>query len=198
MKTTLCLTRSLVAAAARHAPLAQRCAGALPGAALRPRAAAPRAAFRAASATHASFAAAPKGTNPSLVRAQRALAPPPSATLRAPHPSPQPHPALRPPRASTRSPPRHAQCAPGAHCAAPHCAQEYRVFLKSGDTVVSPWHDVPLHADKAKGLLNFICEIPKETKAKARAQRAGRAARRGAREPHAKSCCCGCAPHPSH
>jgi len=42
------------------------------------------------------------------------------------------------------------------------------VFLKSGDTVVSPWHDVPLHADAAKGLLNFICEIPKDTKAKAR------------------------------
>lgn len=43
------------------------------------------------------------------------------------------------------------------------------MFLKSGDTVVSPWHDVPLHADAAKGLLNFICEIPKNTKAKARA-----------------------------
>jgi hypothetical protein len=42
------------------------------------------------------------------------------------------------------------------------------VFLKSGETVVSPWHDVPLHADSAKGLLNFICEIPKNTKAKAR------------------------------
>ena len=59
------------------------------------------------------------------------------------------------------------------------------MFLKSGDTVVSPWHDVPLHADAAKGLLNFICEIPKNTKAKARARAAARdAQRRRAR-------CCG-------
>jgi hypothetical protein len=43
------------------------------------------------------------------------------------------------------------------------------VFLKAGPTVVSPWHDIPLYADASKGLLNFICEIPKETKAKARA-----------------------------
>jgi len=43
------------------------------------------------------------------------------------------------------------------------------MFLKAGSTVVSPWHDVPLYADASKGLLNFICEIPKETKAKARA-----------------------------
>jgi hypothetical protein len=50
------------------------------------------------------------------------------------------------------------------------------VFFKSGETVVSPWHDVPLHADASKGLLNFICEIPKESKAKARAYaRAARA-----------------------
>ena len=45
-------------------------------------------------------------------------------------------------------------------------AQEYRLFLKHGDTTVSPWHDVPLYADASKGLFNFICEIPKETKAK--------------------------------
>ena len=56
------------------------------------------------------------------------------------------------------------------------------MFLKSGDTVVSPWHDVPLHADAAKGLLNFICEIPKNTTAKARARApAGATQRRGAR-----------------
>jgi hypothetical protein len=42
------------------------------------------------------------------------------------------------------------------------------VFLKSGDTVVSPWHDVPMHADVGAGTLNFICEIPKNTKAKVR------------------------------
>ncbi len=42
------------------------------------------------------------------------------------------------------------------------------MFLKSGDTVVSPWHDVPMHADVGAGTLNFICEIPKNTKAKVR------------------------------
>lgn len=43
------------------------------------------------------------------------------------------------------------------------------MFVKSGTTVVSPWHDVPLYADAAKGLFNFVCEIPKESKAKVRA-----------------------------
>jgi hypothetical protein len=42
------------------------------------------------------------------------------------------------------------------------------VFLKSGADVVSPWHDVPLYADASGKVLNFICEIPKETKAKVR------------------------------
>lgn len=45
--------------------------------------------------------------------------------------------------------------------------QDYRLFLKSGDNVVSAWHDVPLYSSTA-GALNFVCEIPKETKAKAR------------------------------
>ena len=42
------------------------------------------------------------------------------------------------------------------------------MFLHAQETVVSAWHDVPLYADSAKGLLNFVCEIPKESKAKAR------------------------------
>ena len=29
---------------------------------------------------------------------------------------------------------------------------------------ISPWHDIPLHAEG--GLLNFVCEIPKESTAK--------------------------------
>lgn len=33
-----------------------------------------------------------------------------------------------------------------------------------GETLVSSWHDVPLYA--GDGLLNFVCEIPKETSAK--------------------------------
>eukprot|EP00475_Leptophrys_vorax_P012267 TRINITY_DN1868_c0_g1_i1.p1 TRINITY_DN1868_c0_g1~~TRINITY_DN1868_c0_g1_i1.p1 ORF type:complete len:404 (+),score=130.11 TRINITY_DN1868_c0_g1_i1:223-1434(+) len=31
---------------------------------------------------------------------------------------------------------------------------------------ISPWHDVPLWADKSKGHVHFICEIPKWTRAK--------------------------------
>ncbi|GMH35540.1 hypothetical protein BSKO_03408 [Bryopsis sp. KO-2023] len=42
---------------------------------------------------------------------------------------------------------------------------DYRIFFndKSG-TTVSPWHDIPLFTEA--GLLNFVCEIPKETSAK--------------------------------
>eukprot|EP00270_Netrium_digitus_P002636 TRINITY_DN129_c0_g1_i1.p1 TRINITY_DN129_c0_g1~~TRINITY_DN129_c0_g1_i1.p1 ORF type:complete len:361 (-),score=99.15 TRINITY_DN129_c0_g1_i1:204-1136(-) len=42
---------------------------------------------------------------------------------------------------------------------------EFRVFITdaSGSTI-SPWHDIPLEA--GDGLLNFICEIPKESSAK--------------------------------
>jgi hypothetical protein len=32
------------------------------------------------------------------------------------------------------------------------------------DKLVSPWHEIPLHA--GDGLLHYICEIPKETSAK--------------------------------
>lgn len=41
---------------------------------------------------------------------------------------------------------------------------DFRVFHYSKDTLVSSWHDVPLYA--GEGLLNFLCEIPKETSAK--------------------------------
>jgi len=43
-------------------------------------------------------------------------------------------------------------------------SMEYRIFFKEGDKTISPWHDVPLHNDD--GTVNFICEIPKESKAK--------------------------------
>ena len=62
------------------------------------------------------------------------------------------------------------------------------MFLKSGADVVSPWHDVPLYADASGKVLNFICEIPKETKAKARRARGQRARSRAGRlhaAPHA-------------
>lgn len=43
-------------------------------------------------------------------------------------------------------------------------SMDYRIFFKEGEKVVSPWHDIALYNDD--GSLNFICEIPKETKAK--------------------------------
>eukprot|EP00891_Asterochloris_glomerata_P006174 jgi/Astpho2/6174/Aster-03588 len=42
---------------------------------------------------------------------------------------------------------------------------EYRIFFEQNGKQVSPWHDIPLWAEEGK-LLNFICEIPKETSAK--------------------------------
>lgn len=41
---------------------------------------------------------------------------------------------------------------------------DFRLFFKDGDKTISPWHDVPLEA--GDGFYNFVCEIPKYTKAK--------------------------------
>lgn len=42
---------------------------------------------------------------------------------------------------------------------------EFRVFnFTPSKTLVSAWHDVPLYA--GNGMINFLCEIPKETSAK--------------------------------
>jgi len=41
---------------------------------------------------------------------------------------------------------------------------EFRCFYEKDGKRISPWHDVPLK--NADGSFNFICEIPKETKAK--------------------------------
>ena len=41
---------------------------------------------------------------------------------------------------------------------------DYRIFFSDGSKTISPWHDIPLYA--GEGLLNFVCEIPKETSAK--------------------------------
>lgn len=42
--------------------------------------------------------------------------------------------------------------------------ESFRLFFKSDDKAVSPWHDVPLYADG--GLVNLVTEIPKMSKAK--------------------------------
>lgn len=38
--------------------------------------------------------------------------------------------------------------------------------LEKDDTLVSPFHDIPLWADKEKGIVNMIVEIPKTKQAK--------------------------------
>lgn len=45
-------------------------------------------------------------------------------------------------------------------------SMDFRIFFKQAKdgAVVSPWHDIPLYA--GDGLLNFVCEIPKESAAK--------------------------------
>lgn len=46
----------------------------------------------------------------------------------------------------------------------PENSLEFRIFLQSKGATASPWHDIPLFA--GDGLVNFVCEIPKETSAK--------------------------------
>lgn len=43
---------------------------------------------------------------------------------------------------------------------------EYRVFFQRNGQPISPFHDLPLWADKAKGLANMLIEIPKGTNPK--------------------------------
>jgi inorganic pyrophosphatase len=42
--------------------------------------------------------------------------------------------------------------------------KNYNIFFKRNNKLISPWHDIPLY-NKNKSL-NFICEIPKWTRAK--------------------------------
>lgn len=41
-----------------------------------------------------------------------------------------------------------------------------RIFFTSNGRRISPWHDIPLYADEANGILNMVVEIPKGTNAK--------------------------------
>lgn len=38
--------------------------------------------------------------------------------------------------------------------------------IESGDSVVSPFHDIPLHANAEKTVFNMVVEIPRWTNAK--------------------------------
>jgi len=42
----------------------------------------------------------------------------------------------------------------------------YQLYLKSKDGLVSPFHDIPLFADKENGVYNMVVEIPRWTNAK--------------------------------
>ncbi|KAJ9245752.1 hypothetical protein DTO271D3_8678 [Paecilomyces variotii] len=41
-----------------------------------------------------------------------------------------------------------------------------RIFFEEKGRRISPWHDIPLYANEANGLLNMVVEIPKGTNAK--------------------------------
>ncbi|CAA93107.4 Inorganic pyrophosphatase 1 [Caenorhabditis elegans] len=43
---------------------------------------------------------------------------------------------------------------------------DYRVYIKGPQGIVSPWHDIPLFANKDKRVYNMIVEIPRWTNAK--------------------------------
>jgi len=43
---------------------------------------------------------------------------------------------------------------------------EYKVYFEKDGKKVSPFHDIPLFADKDKGIFNMVVEIPRNTKAK--------------------------------
>eukprot|EP00794_Sanderia_malayensis_P012112 gene12112-13363_t len=44
--------------------------------------------------------------------------------------------------------------------------QDYKLYLKGQNGLISPFHDVPLHADKEKNIFNMIVEIPRWSNAK--------------------------------
>lgn len=43
---------------------------------------------------------------------------------------------------------------------------DYRIYFKGPNGYVSPFHDIPLWADKANGIVNMVCEVPRWTNAK--------------------------------
>ncbi len=43
---------------------------------------------------------------------------------------------------------------------------EHRVFIEQDGAVISPFHDIPLFADRDNGILNMVVEVPRWTNAK--------------------------------
>ena len=57
----------------------------------------------------------------------------------------------------------------GVACTARLSAVAHKVLACSnaqGSKTISPWHDIPMKVTGKEGLVHFVCEIPKETKAK--------------------------------
>ncbi|KAG8825297.1 Inorganic pyrophosphatase [Serendipita sp. 401] len=48
---------------------------------------------------------------------------------------------------------------------APH-SLEHRIYIEQNGGVVSPFHDIPLFADRNNGILNMVVEVPRWTNAK--------------------------------
>jgi len=42
----------------------------------------------------------------------------------------------------------------------------YRLYFKGPNGLISPWHDIPIYADKANQIFNMVVEIPRWTNAK--------------------------------
>ncbi|MDK0628449.1 inorganic diphosphatase, partial [Clostridium perfringens] len=43
---------------------------------------------------------------------------------------------------------------------------EHRVYIEQNGAVVSPFHDIPLFADREAGIFNMVVEVPRWTNAK--------------------------------
>ncbi|VDM98202.1 unnamed protein product [Thelazia callipaeda] len=43
---------------------------------------------------------------------------------------------------------------------------DYRIYFKENGSYISPWHDIPLFADRSKKIYNMVVEIPRWTNAK--------------------------------
>jgi len=59
-----------------------------------------------------------------------------------------------------------AQSVFGTRLVGPANTLEHRVFTEANGQVVSPFHDIPLFADRNNGILNMVVEVPRWTNAK--------------------------------
>jgi len=48
----------------------------------------------------------------------------------------------------------------------PAYSSEYRLYFEKDDTIISPFHDIPIYANEEKTVYNMVVEIPRWTNAK--------------------------------